>query len=104
MQELQQAVGLGMFRHVLGHLFQQGLGLTLDDRQFEEHGGVEHSVGIFLIGEYPLVLAGTYRRPAADGVDSRDPTILVVADDAAQQAVVGRGDIVVLVEQQGGQG
>ena len=58
-QELQQAVGFGMFRTVLRHLLQQGFCLTLDNSQFEKHGCIEHGVGILLIGEDPLVFTST---------------------------------------------
>ena len=77
--------------------------LTLDDSQLEEHRRIEHRVGILLEGEYPLVLSCTDRRPAADGFLSRDSPVLMVADDTAQQTVVCCRDIIMVVEQDGGQ-
>ena len=71
-----------MFGAVLGHGFEQRLCLTLDNSKFEEHGGIEHSIGILLKWEYPLVLASTNGRPAANGLLSRYGTILMIADDA----------------------
>ena len=103
-EELEQAVGLGMFLTVLGHLLQQRFGLGPDDGKLEEHGRVEHRIGILLIGEYPLVLARPHAGPAADGVAGVDSAILIVADDAAQQPVVGGGNVVVGVEKDGRQG
>ena len=85
------------------HLLEGGLGLRTYDGELVDHGRVEHRVGILLEWEYPLAFASTHTGPAADGVGSRTATILHVADDAAQQAVVGRGDIVVGVEQDGRQ-
>ena len=38
-----------------------------------------------------------------DGLLGVHPTVLVVADDAAQKAVVRSADVVVVVEQDGGQ-
>ncbi len=56
-----------MLGAVFGHLFEQRLGLCLDDGQLEEHGGVEHGVGVFLEGEYPSVLSGAHTGPSAYG-------------------------------------
>ena len=92
-----------MFGTVLWNRLKQWFCLTLDDSQLEKHGGIEHRIGILLEGEYPLILTSTDRRPAADGLLSRDSPVLMVADDAAQQTVVGSRHIVVVVEQDGGQ-
>ena len=74
-----------------------------DDSQLEKHGRVEHGIGILLIREYPAVLTLAHRRPAADGVLCGDTTVLMVADDAAQQTVIGGRNIVMGVQQDGGQ-
>ena len=75
----------------------------LDDGQLEQHGRVEHGIGILLIREYPAVLTLAHRRPAADGVLCSDTTVLMVADDATQQTVVGGGNVVMGIQQDGGQ-
>lgn len=102
-QELAQAVGLGIFGAVLGDLFKQWFCLALDDGKLEEHGAVEHGVSILLEGEDPFVFTGTYGGPSADGFAGIDATVFVVADDTSQQSVVGGRNVVVGVEQDGGQ-
>ena len=82
-----------MLRTVLRNLLQQRFCLTLDDRQLKEHRCIKHRIGILLEGEDPLVFSRTDRRPAADGLLGTDGTVLIVADDAAQQTVVGSGDL-----------
>lgn len=69
--------------------------------QLEEQGGIEHGVGVFLIRENPLCFSGAYARPAADGLFSRISAVVVVADDATQEAVVRRRDVVVRVQLRG---
>ena len=71
--------------------------------KLEQQGGVEHHVGVFLVGEYPLVFARAHAGPARDGLLCRVAAVVVVADDAAQQAVVGGGNPVVVVQRDGGQ-
>ncbi len=63
-------------------------------------GGVEHFVGVLLVGEDVLFLAAPYRIPVADGLLGGVAAVAGVADDAAQQAGVGGGDAVVAVEVQ----
>ena len=56
-----------------------------------------------MVGENPLLLAATHAGPAADGVEGIGAVEGVVADDAAEQTVVGGGYPVVAVKVDGGQ-
>ena len=103
MEELQQPISLSILHAVLRNLFQERDGLLANDSQFEDHGSVEHGIGLLLVREYPAVLAPTDAGPAQDGVASGHAAVLVVADDASQQPVVGGRDVVVVVEKDGGQ-
>ena len=102
LQELQQAVRLGVLLGVLGHEFEQRLGLAFYYRKLEEQGGVEHNVGVLLVREYPLVLAGAHAGPAVYSLLRAHSAVLVVADDAAQQTVVRRRYVVMCIKQYGG--
>lgn len=62
--EFQQPVGFCVFRTVPWNTGKDGLCVAAEHGEFEQEGGVEHNVGIFLVGEYPFVLAGTYTGPA----------------------------------------
>lgn len=53
--------------------------------------------------ENPPVLSGSYGWPAADGFLGRYTSIFIVADDAAQQTVVRCRDVIVIIQQNGGQ-
>ena len=53
--------------------------------------------------EYPSVLASSDAGPSPYGLASGHSAVLVVADDASQQPVVGGRDVVVVVEKDGGQ-
>ena len=87
-----------MLRRVLRHLSEYRFRLVFYYRELEEHSCVEHHVGIFLIREYPFVLSGTHRSPAAYGVLCRTTTVFIVADDASQQTVVGCWDVIMVVQ------
>ena len=71
--------------------------------EFVNQCTVEHHVGIFLIREYPFVLSSTHTWPTSDGATSAGATELIVANDAANQSVVGGWHVVVVVEFDGGQ-
>ena len=102
--ELQQAVGFGILGAVARYAVQYRLGVAAQHGQFEEKGRIEHHVRIFLIGENPFVFACPYAGPAGDGFLGRIAAVVVVADDAAYQSVVGGGYPVVVVQRDGGQG
>lgn len=103
LQELQQAVSLSKFLTILRHLLEQRFCLHLENRQLIEHRRIQHGIGILLEWENPLVLSGSYRWPAADGFLGRYTSIFIVADDAAQQTVVRCRDVIVIIQQNGGQ-
>ena len=92
-----------MLLAILRNLLQQRFCLHLDNRQFIKHRRVEHGIGILLIWEYPLVLTCPYRRPAMNRLLRRHTPIFIVADDATEQSVVGGRDIVMIIQQNGGQ-
>ena len=71
--------------------------------EFVNQCTVEHHIGIFLIREYPFVLSSTYTWPTSDGATGAGATELIVANDAANQSVVGGWHVVVVVEFDGGQ-
>ena len=64
---MTQAVSLGILGDVARHGAQYALGLVAHHSKFEDEGGVEYGVGVFLIGEYPSLLTAPYARPASDG-------------------------------------
>ena len=96
-EKLAQTIGFGIFVAVFGHLLEQRFGLRFEDGQLEKHGRVEHDIGIFLVRKYPFVLSGTNAGPPTDGFCSRNAPVFVVANDAAEQSIVGGGDIIVVV-------
>ena len=96
-EEFEQTVGFAVFFTVLGHELKERFGLLLDDGEFEEHGSVEHYVGVFLVGEYPFVLSSAYRWPATNSILRRNSTILIVSNDATQQTIISSWDIVMVV-------
>ena len=100
-EEFEQTVGFAVFFTVLGHELKERFGLLLDDGEFEEHGSVEHYVGVFLVGEYPFAFSISYGWPSVYGFLCAHGSVFVVADDASQQTVVGSGYVVVAVEQDG---
>ena len=65
---------------------------------------IEHHVGRLLIREDPLFLGLAHALPLTDGLTGGIGTLVVVADDAAQETVVLRGNPVVVVEGDAGQG
>ena len=103
LKEILELACLGILRTVLGNLLQDRSDHILNDRNLKYHGRIEHGIGIFLIWEYPLFLAGADRCPAPDGILSGVAAVFVVACYTAQQTVVGCGDIVVIVQQDGGE-
>ena len=74
------------------------------DGKLDVQRRVEHSVGSFLIGEYPFILCLTDILPLGNGLARRIGSLVVVADDATQQAVVADGNPVVVVERDAGKG
>ena len=65
---------------------------------------VEHNIGRFLEGEYPLVLGLAHTLPLTDSLAGSEGSLVVIADDATQQAVILRGNPVVVVELYAGKG
>ena len=65
---------------------------------------IKHYIGRLLVGEDPLFLSLTHALPLADGLAGSIGTLIVVADNAAQETIVLRGDPVVVVEGDTGQG
>ena len=104
MEELQQAVGIGVLRTVLGHGGEDDLGMGAEDGKLDVEGGVEHDVGGLLIWEDPLVLSLAYVLPLADGLAGGVGSFVIVAHDAAQQSVVAYGYPIVVVEGDAGEG
>ena len=96
-KELAQAISFGILGAIFGHLFEQGLGLRLDNGQLEKHGRIEHGICMFLIGEYPFGFARTNTGPTLDGFVGRNTTILMVANNAPKQSVIGGGYVIVVV-------
>ena len=75
----------------VGHLAQDGLHLGAQYRYLVEERRVEYCVGILLIGEYVLLLAAADAGPALQRREGVVAARIVVARDAAQQAVVRGG-------------
>ena len=103
LQEFQQSVSFRIFLAVFRNLLQQWFCLHLEHGQLIEHRRIEHRIGILLEREYPFVLASSYRWPAVNGLLSRYTSIFIVADDAAQQTVVGCRNIIMIIQQDGSQ-
>ena len=99
-EELEHARGLGVGRRVRRDAAQQRLGVVLQDRQLKDVRRVEDGVGVLLEREDVAVLAAADALPAHDGALGIDPARAVVADHAAEHAVVGSGDVVVFVDRE----
>ena len=97
LEELEQPVCLRIFGNIFGNLLKYGFCLRLYNRKLEKHCRVEHHVGILLVGEYPLVLARPYARPAPYRIHGAASPVFVVAYYPSKQAVVGGGYVVVVV-------
>jgi hypothetical protein len=80
------------------HLQQQRLGQWLQHRQFVNEGRIEKDVGVVLVGEDVQLLAAAHAGPPADGLGGGVAAAGGVAHDAAQEARVGGGHAVVLVQ------
>ena len=83
---------------------QEGLGVDLEDTELVVEGRVEGCVGVVLEGEDVLALARLDAGPHLEGALGAVAAEVVVADHAPQQAVVGGGDAVVVVEVDLGEG
>ena len=68
------------------------------DGQLVVQGGVEHAVGVLLIGENPRFFAVADTGPHRKRVVRRRRAELHVAHNAAQQADIRRADAVVVVK------
>ena len=101
--EFAQAVGFGVFFCTFGHHLEEGKGLCTEGRKFVDECGVEHSVGLFLEGENPFFFACGDGCATTNDLLRMVATIFVVATNAAEQATVARGDVVVVVEHNGGE-
>ena len=104
MQKAKQTVRLGVFGAVVRHRGQNALSMVAHHRKLKQISRIEHHIGIFLIGVNPFLLSGTHTGPLADGLPRRERTFIIVAHDAAQQAVVVGRDDVVVVQSGAGQG
>ena len=102
-QKLAQATCLSILHGPLRHLLKDGHHLLAYHSYLVEKGTIERRVGKVLEGENPLLLASPDARTALDGLYGRESTVAIVADDAAKQADVGRRDVVVVVQLNGGQ-
>lgn len=71
--------------------------------KLEKQSGIEHHIGILLIGEYPLILSGTHAGPARNGFAGGISPVVEIANDTAQQPVVCGRNPVVIVERNGSQ-
>ena len=96
-------MSFGIFRTILGHAGKDWLGVEAQHGKLNVERRVEHGVGSFLIGENPFLLGFAHQRPLADGLLSGVGAFVVVADYAAQQAVVASGNPVVVVERNAGE-
>ena len=103
LQEAEQAVGSGVFRHIVRHPPEQWLGIGFHHRYLEEQRGIESGIGVFLEGEYPFLLTASHRRPALYGLFGRSVAVFVVTHYAAQQPGVGGRYPVVVVDAECGQ-
>ena len=63
-EEFQQTASFGVLRHRLGHLVQHRNSVRFEDAHFVNKGGVDHVVGVFLIGKDIAHLAVTHTLPA----------------------------------------
>ena len=68
MQELQQPVGLCIFRAVLRNRPENALGVVSHHGELDEIGRIEEHVGIFLIRINPFHLGLADIRPVGDGL------------------------------------
>ena len=83
---------------------EEGFGVGLEGGEFVVEGGVEGEVGFLLEGEDPGFFAAADAGPHGHGFEGGVAAELVVADEAADEAVVGGGDAVVGVEVELGEG
>ena len=91
-QELQHAPRLVVLGYRVGNLAEDLFGIGAQHRDFVEKRRVEHDVGVFLVGEDVLLLAAADGAPARKRRHGICAALRIVAREAAQQAVVGRGD------------
>ena len=101
--KLAQAIGFGIFLGTFGHHLEEGQGLCAESSKFIDEGSVEHRVGLFLEGENPFFFACGDGCATTDDLLGMIATIFVVAADAAEQSAIARGDVVVVVEHNGGE-
>ena len=104
MDELQQTVGLGIFFTVAGHRGENDFGMGAQHGKLDVECRVEHSVCRLLEGEDPLVLSLADILPLGNSLLRGKGSLVVVANDAAQQSVVACRYPVVVVERDAGQG
>ena len=60
---MQKPLRLGILFYVLRNGTKNGFGMYSQHRKFIEQRGIEHYVGILLVGEYPSLLATSYGIP-----------------------------------------
>ena len=97
MDEFQQAVGLAVFRAVLRDAGKNRLGVIAEHGKLNEIGRVEHCVSGLLVRIDPFFLGVPDLRPLAYALAGGESALIVVAHDAAEQAVVaGRYPVVVV--------
>ena len=104
MDEFQEAVGFAVFGAVLRDGPEDQFGVGVEYGEFHQVGGVEHHIGVLLIGIDPLLFGAADVRPLVDGLAGGEGAVVVVADDAAQQPVVAGRHPVVVVERDAGEG
>ena len=102
-EEFAQSIGLAVFGDVMGDGFKHFLGAMAHDPKLKDEGGIEGGVGVFLIGKNPFFLAPSDRRPSANSLHGVGASILVVADDATEESIVGSGNPVVVIDSERGE-
>ena len=98
MDELQKTMRLAVLGTVAGHGGEDNLGMRTQDGKLNIQGGVEHHVGGLLEGQDPFLLGIADVLPLADGLAGGESSFVVITYDAAQQAVILRGNPVVVIE------
>lgn len=91
-------MSLGIFGFGDGNLLEKRFGVGAEESQLVEEGRVEHDVGVLLIGEDVLHLAGADTAPTFERVEGAVAAEVVVADDASDEAVVAAVEDVLAVD------
>jgi hypothetical protein len=82
--KLQKTMGLAVFRTVFWHRSEDRLGMVAKHGKLNVEGRIKHHVCCLLVGENPLHLTFTDRRPLGDSLLCSECTDIIIADDATQ--------------------